>query len=431
MIDVQPQPRTRWMVRTRRLVVLLLLIVIALLAVRAVADIWFRRRLQTEVARLEEKYGPLQYDAVRKLDAWKKWPRRIAPENRARMIDAAAARVTISDANQNLLYMPHTATSVTAEEARQIADGNRDAVQLAVGAASLRHSNWDIAYVGEASNVPNLMDLGYLSKVLTFAARSDTDAGRADDAIADVWAGFSQSAAMSSEPLRVMLVNAIHVAYEHTDALKDVLNRTEPSATALAALASTIDENLVASPAREALLGELKHSRFTWPWVLDGWLWGRRALDYSTPTEPTAWMRAVAWTFRPVIRYMALRDYSEKARSIDLASLPAAQRAEQLPGLRSWAAGAIRSADLASGSIARAAIAVALRRFRIDHGAYPNTLDELMPAYLKNVPLDASTGKQPDYRRSGAGFELPAEMPSRDSGKWNGGKDGKEWKVSR
>lgn len=418
------------MIRARRLLVVLLIVVIALLAVRALADLWLQRRTQAEAARLEEKYGPLQYDAVRKLDAWKKWPRRIASENRARMIDAAAARVTISDADQNFLYHPHTSASVTADQARSIADSNREAVQLAIAAANLQHSNWDIVYTTEAFGVPNLADLGYLSKVLTFAARSDTDAGRADDAIADVRAGFSQSAAMMREPLRVMLINSISFAYQHTDALKDVLNRTEPSATALAALASTINENLVESPARESLLGELKHSRASWPWVRDGWLWGRRTTDYSVATEPSAWMRAIAWTFRPVIRYMALRDYAEKASALDLASLPAVQRAEQLPPLRSWGASAIRSADLASGSIARAAIAVALRRFRIDHGAYPNTLDELAPAYLKNVPIDAFTGKRPEYRRSGAGFELPAEMPSKDSGKWQWGGTA-VWKVSR
>lgn len=419
------------MIRARRLLVVLLIVVIALLVVRAVADIWLQRRTQTEVARLEEKYGPLQYDAVRKLDAWKKWPRRIASENRARMIDAAAARVTISDADQNLLYHPHTSTSVTADQARSIADGNREAVQLAIAAANLQHSNWDIVYTTEAFGVPNLADLGYLSKVLTFSARSNTDAGRADDAIADVRAGFSQSAAMMHEPLRVMLINSIFFAYQHTDALKDVLNRSEPSATALASLASTINESLVESPSREALLGELKHSRASWPWVRDGWLWGRRNVDYSVATEPTAWMRAVAWTFRPVIRYLALRDYSEKAQALDLASLPALQRAAQLPALRSWAAGTIRSADLATGAIARAAIAVALRRFRIDHGGYPVTLDELVPEYLKTVPIDAWTGKRPDYRRAGAGFELPAEMPSRDSGKWNEGKGSPIWKVER
>ncbi|MBP8273232.1 MAG: hypothetical protein KAY59_02320 [Acidobacteria bacterium] len=419
------------MIRVRRLLVVVLLVVIALLAVRAVADIWLKGRSKTEIARLEEKYGPLQYDAVRNLRAWKSWPQRIAPENRARLIDAAAARITLVDANANFMYHPHTGTSVTADQARSIADGNREAVQLAVAAANLRHSNWDIAYLGEADNVPNLMDLGYLAKVLTFAARSDTDAGHADDAIADVRAGFAQSAAMSSEPLTVMLVNAIMVAYEQSDALKDVLNRSEPSGPALAALASTIEESLIASPAREALLGELKHSRFTWPLVMEGWLWGRRSLDYSTPTSPTAWMRAVAWTFRPVIRYMALRDYSEKAQALDLASLPAVQRAGQLANLRTRAASAIRSADLATGTIARAAIAVALRRFRIDHGGYPVTLDELVPAYLKTVPIDAWTGKRPDYRRSGGGFELPAEMPSRDSGNWNGGNGSRIWKVER
>ena len=73
------------------------------------------------------------------------------------MIDAAAARVTISDADQNFLYHPHTSTSVTADQARSIADGNREAVQLAIAAANLQHSNWDIVYTTEAFGVPMMM----------------------------------------------------------------------------------------------------------------------------------------------------------------------------------------------------------------------------------------------------------------------------------
>ena len=410
------------MIRARRLLVVLLLIVIALLAVRAVADIWLGRRLTAEIARLEEQYGPLQWDNVRKRNAWKVWPRRIAPENRARLIDAAAARITMSDANANLLYRLHVASSMTADQAREIADRNREAVQLAIGAARLPHSNWDITYLGEPSNVPNLMDLGYLSKILTIAARSDTDAGRADDATMDVTAGFAQSAAMADEPVHVMLVNAAHVAFEQQEALKDVLNRAEPSAPALVALAAAIDETLVPHPARAALLGELKHARFVWPLVGNGWLFGRRFLDYSTPEAPTTWMRVVAWSFRPVIRFMALRDLADKARAIDAASMSRTERDAIVPPPSGISV--INGADAFAAQVGRAAVAVALRRFRIDHGTYPNTLDELAPAYLKAVPIDPFTSRQPEYQRSGAGFDLRLQLPT-------GFTMERVWKVSR
>ena len=49
---------------------------------------------------------------------------------------------------------------------------------------------------------------------------------------------------------------------------------------------------------------------------------------------------------------------------------------------------------------------VALRRYRLEHAAYPDDLSALVPAHLPKVPLDAATGRPPTYARSGAGFTL-------------------------
>ena len=104
MTDVRPS--ARWIVRTGDCSSSSSLCVFALLAVRAVFDVWMGRRLNDEIARLETQYGPLKWDPVRKLNAWKTWPRRLAPENRARLMDAAAARITLSDVHTNFLYPP-------------------------------------------------------------------------------------------------------------------------------------------------------------------------------------------------------------------------------------------------------------------------------------------------------------------------------------
>jgi len=54
---------------------------------------------------------------------------------------------------------------------------------------------------------------------------------------------------------------------------------------------------------------------------------------------------------------------------------------------------------------------VALRRFRLDHGSYPDELSALAPAYVASLPIDPFTGRPPIYARRGAGFELHAEGP--------------------
>ena len=53
-------------------------------------------------------------------------------------------------------------------------------------------------------------------------------------------------------------------------------------------------------------------------------------------------------------------------------------------------------------------VAIALRRFKLDHSAYPDDLSALTPSYLSSVPLDGNTGQPPVYARQGEGFTLHA-----------------------
>jgi hypothetical protein len=71
----------------------------------------------------------------------------------------------------------------------------------------------------------------------------------------------------------------------------------------------------------------------------------------------------------------------------------------------------IESGDLFASELNAAELAVALRRFRLDRGAYPDDLSALAPEYLASVPIDPFTGRPPVYTRKGAGFELHAEGP--------------------
>jgi hypothetical protein len=438
-------PSRSWLVRGRRATVVLLILLTLLFGARAILDAWMGSRLNDAIARIEKQYGPLRYDPVRKLDAWKKWPRRIAPDNRARLLDAAAASVTAGSEKAELALGAGT-PAPKGDVAREIAEQNREAVRLAIEAAGLRHSNWEISWGAELSNVPNLLNHILLAKVLVATAQHQADAGRPDDAMAALGAGFSQAAAMGSEPASVMTVNAISKVGLQVNALKDILERSEPSGPALAALAAAIDENLHIRPAREALLGELKHTRSRWSLMERGWLWGARTVDHAVPALPTAWMRGLGWFLRPVIRHLAVRELADLARAVDAASEPRGRRAREfvpddrqglgaLPSSRRYAAGLIDAGDRSNAQLVLTATAVALRRFRLDHGAYPASLDELAPSYLTTLPLDPFTDRPPEYSRDGAGFVLRARIPELPvppgSHRVSGYRDPAEWKLTR
>jgi hypothetical protein len=432
-----PSRWARWTMRGRRLLVILLLFVIVVLVIRAVFDVWEGRRLNEEIASLGKRYGSL--------DDWHIGPPQVArAENRARVLAAAASSLTTSasDLDAALNALRRSPANVTGDQAKKIVAENRDAIELAIRAARRPHSNWQIAYDHrEWANVPPLLDLRQLSQVLALAAREDAAAGRADDAAADVAAGFAEAASLRGEPNTIIMLIAIAIADAQVEALQQVLVRSDPSSAALAALASAVDENLVEHPMRPAMIAELKLARSLWSRIERGQLEG---LDPSKPTP--VWMAGVVWLFRPVVRFVARRDLADLASAVDAASTPRSRRAaivmhpraSEAPwwSPRRWLMLAglsiegywgypstqrLEAADAATAVVRLSAVAVALRRFRLDHGAYPDSLDELAPAYLKAVPLDPFTGRQLEYARQGAGFELRAHVPAakRALGEWN------------
>jgi hypothetical protein len=70
---------------------------------------------------------------------------------------------------------------------------------------------------------------------------------------------------------------------------------------------------------------------------------------------------------------------------------------------------AIETGDLFMSALGATELGVALRRYRLDHGAYPDDLSAVVPAYLPDVPIDPFTGQPPVYLRQGDGFTLRAE----------------------
>jgi len=59
--------------------------------------------------------------------------------------------------------------------------------------------------------------------------------------------------------------------------------------------------------------------------------------------------------------------------------------------------------------------AIALKRYQLRHGKYPKSLDELVPEFLREVPVDWMDGQKLRYRPEGDTFVL-----------WSVGEDGKD-----
>lgn len=72
----------------------------------------------------------------------------------------------------------------------------------------------------------------------------------------------------------------------------------------------------------------------------------------------------------------------------------------------------VRRCDIEIANHDRIAIAVALERARITRGGYPDALEELVPEFLRAVPVHPSTGEPYPYRRTRDGGADDAENES-------------------
>ena len=76
----------------------------------------------------------------------------------------------------------------------------------------------------------------------------------------------------------------------------------------------------------------------------------------------------------------------------------------------------VQTGERFNSALAATELAVALRRYQIDHGHYPEALSALVPAYLSVLPIDPLTGQPPLYERQSAGFRLRTEPGQRMTG---------------
>jgi hypothetical protein len=402
----------------RRLRLFLLLGTLVALVAGISFDVWTRRQLETELARLENRYGSLR---GRNLVA----PPVGADYNSARFVRAAVSLAVRPSASPYGVLMASgkgfeklPASSIAPRDVQAFVDANAEAMRLAGEAIDRHQTSWDADYAG-GGHVPRWLDVRTLSDAIALAALLDRKAGRDDEAARKTAAGLAVAASLRHEPSLIPQLIRIAVAMQQCEAAKALIMDAEPSKAALETLARTLGDNRETDPMRVGLLAELRYGH------------GELVAMGRQPLGRIG---------RPFVRVAQIHYLREMERLIELQASPRPHPAfpdpprrgrldwrrfadSFVPGLRR----AIDSGDQHNGVLGVAEIGVALRRYRLDRGSYPDELSALLPAYLSRLPIDPVTGRPPAYTRTDAGFTLKAETIRKDSS----ANAGLEWAVPK
>ncbi len=422
MTDVTSQPA-----RGRRLRLFLVLVVLGallLLVAYAGVDLWAGHRVNVAVARLEKQYGRLSEDTLGVA-------RPPAGDNRAHVVWAAAALIEGGNSgNFHTTYSRFVQSGASAPvpaDLRIFVEANRLALRVADEARTRRHSDWEVDYpLGSVGHLP-LLNIRTLGNATYLDGLLDLEAGRPADAAKAIATGLAVSGSLRQEPALIVQLIRISVGMDLCDAVHRLVIQSEPSKASLEDLARWLVENRTPDPARVGLISEMKHVNAAFTRLENGTFQpemaellpfvGGRA--WRIESEPPFWLGPLARLERPLIRLARARYLQHVGDLLAVQAgprprppFPQSARRVGSGWMRDMSGGLERTIDTVdrfNSTLGATELAVALRRFRLDHGTYPDALSRLVPAYVAGVPIDPFTGQPPVYARQGAGFHLRAE----------------------
>jgi len=391
-------------------------------------DVWANREVEAEIARIEARYGSLDVKTIRVPDV-------PVADNRARMVRAAAAlAVGLQDRPYHYLGIP--VPSPVPANLRAFADANREAIRLAAEIRNRHQSNWEHK-PGDRGDAP-WTGVTILGDAIYVSALLNIEAGRADEAASLIVSGLGIGASMRQE------TELWPFGTQAFQATRQLLTASAPSKVALKEVARWLNENRMPDGMRPMILARMKRDNDMFTRMEHGDVDRHTAevvYPESWPDWPSAFIGIAAQVGRPFVRTAHLRYLQQMAQIVDLESGPRPRPSrEEPPPPEPWAFvdrlthrfadgawGYSEGGDDFMAELSAAEVAVALRRFKLDHKAYPDTLSTLAPTYLVRLPIDPFTGQPPVYARVGEGFTLRvnASWPGRE--KWFA----LEWNVPR
>jgi hypothetical protein len=380
-------------------------------------DLWAARRVAAELARLESRSGSFDNGPIAA-------PKVPAPENRALLINAATALVdpgTLQEIQAVSTFVMDPAPKTVPPALRTYVESNAEAIRLSREFVTRPRSSFGVDYRSSVDRPPvaNTMMLTY---ILYMASLRAMEARQLDDATALIVAGLSMSSARRDEPDLIAQLIRIAAADPPVDALQRLIETSELSKGALEQLARALAENREPAPMTIGLIGEVKHVHYVFTQFEAG-----RSPDVGASSLPWPLLSPATRLMRPFLRWThaGYLEQANTALEFQMGPRPRGPRIDTRPpwafidrlsytfaGFTAETANLITAGNATelgddfTSQLAAAELVVALRRFKLDRGVYPDNLLAVTPAYLTAVPIDPFTGLPPVYARDRQGFTL-------------------------
>ena len=400
-------------------------VLLLLLFIGVVAFGIFRLRLKWKLNSRIEAIRAAGYPATcAELDAWHTIP-----------VDAENAADTILDAIDCLqewekseleplpivgqAELPARTEPLTDEMKALVAEyvaDNNEALNLLHTAAQIEHCRYPVDYsAGFNALMPHLSEMRKSLFLLNLEAILHAENGQANSALRSVQSGFRFARSLAKEPSTISHLVRVACESRTASSLERIINRIELTDEQLGELSRCLYDAECASDLSRAFVGErcMGLSFFTAPQSMSS-----VGLE-SVPARPIlAVCQAVGLVDMDAVIYLdIMNDQMEAAR------LPYPQRREATDAIEKKlrtmskihvfahvltpALSRVITIEMRTIAHLRAAqVGLAIQRYRLAAGALPDTLAELVPAYLDAVLKDPFDGNELRFKKRGAGFVI-------------------------
>ncbi len=450
----KPKKKRRWL---RRLAWGLVIAVAVAALARGVAGMWVRHEFNARVAALRQaevpvdltemappavsegrNAAPLYGEALKRLD--------VLTKKQVERIGCLGRKLEPLDENELI-------------DARGLLAETEASVDELMRGAERPACRYDVDYSADPlrMRLPHLNKLRLGVALLRVAAEVDAADGRTDESFAHTSAALRVARSVREEPMLVSMLVDLAGSASALRELEIELGREEPSDAALAAADRAIGPAMTRERFMRAIRAERCGGIAVMRLVMDDPnSLARYARGGETGAAFRFWVSVGVTVAEPYILHDGLAYLDIMDRMEGLAAEPfrwgAAEwrivnRDSNDQALRHWIAHpflrvempslprAMQVFDYGVTRAREARIAVALRRWRLAHGSYPDSLDDLA-ALMPEPPTDPFSGRAFHYRRDGAGFLIFSIGPNaRDDSGENadtaGAADDIAWRCGR
>jgi hypothetical protein len=257
-----------------------------------------------------------------------------------------------------------------------------------------------------------------VANLLILDAMERGQEGDADGAVASSRACLSASRSIGDEPFAISMLIRHAIRADALRALERALAQGEPGAAVLLEYQTALEEDVRDNPLANAIQGERAGMDQLMREIAEGRTNPRVILGRGPTGNATIddfYFRGIA---APTLTRAVLLEYYNDV--LEIARRPAHERPEllkqktpkaaQLPRLAKSlmpSMDKLMEVDVRQLAFVRAAIAaLAVERYRIDTGQYPEQLEAITPKYLATAPLDPYDGRPLRYKRLADGVVI-------------------------